>query len=106
MKDAVCGTVRSLYKEHSYLINDSVTMLDKPDIERFELIRGESNYPRVEDTLLELSAHLARHHREKCIILIDEYDHPMDVAYRKGYYEEARDFFSALMGKLLKVNIL
>ena len=81
------------------------SMLDKFDRERFELIRRGSNYPCIEDTLRELSKHLADYYHQDCIVLIDEYDHPMDIAYRYGYYEKARNLFAGLMGKLLKVSI-
>jgi hypothetical protein len=34
------------------------------------------------DTLAELSKHLKNYYGKECIVLIDEYDHPLNVAYR------------------------
>ncbi|CAG8515477.1 4056_t:CDS:2, partial [Ambispora leptoticha] len=101
MANNLRGLVAKLYKEHSYLINNTMFEADR---ERFQLIYQENKYPRIGHTLFELSEHLARYHRKKCVVLIDEYDHPMDIAYRHGYYGEARDLFASLMGSLLKDN--
>ncbi|CAB4482635.1 unnamed protein product [Rhizophagus irregularis] len=58
----------------------------------------------TEDALLYLSKYLKDYHRNKCIVLIDEYDHPLEVAYQHQYYEEACGFFASLFGALLKGN--
>ncbi|RIA84339.1 hypothetical protein C1645_421732 [Glomus cerebriforme] len=62
------------------------------------------NYEITKDALLDLSKYLKDYHKSKCIVLIDEYDHPLDIAYRYQYYEKARGFFASLFGALLKGN--
>ncbi|CAG8474948.1 11714_t:CDS:2 [Cetraspora pellucida] len=54
--------------------------------------------------LQELSIYLRQHYKKKCIVLIDEYDSPMECAYNKGYYGVANDFFKGMFSSLLKSN--
>jgi hypothetical protein len=52
----------------------------------------------------ELSADLAQHWGERCVVLIDEYDAPLQHAYIHGYYDEAVDFFRGFYSAVLKDN--
>ena len=46
----------------------------------------------LQDALLKLSHCLYMHYQQKVIILIDEYDVPLQSAYINGYYDEMVDF--------------
>ncbi|CAG8654079.1 950_t:CDS:2 [Funneliformis mosseae] len=64
--------------------------LDPYEKTRFSQIRSEDENCRlIYDALVDLSGYLTDFHRSKCIVLIDEYDHPLVVDYRYQYYEEA-----------------
>lgn len=54
--------------------------------------------------LLILSQLLYKHYGKKAIILIDEYDVPLDKAFQHGYYKEMSALIRALFGKALKTN--
>lgn len=56
------------------------------------------------DSLQTLSMLLARHHGQKVIILIDEYDVPLDKAFQAGYYEQMVSLTRNLLGNALKTN--
>ena len=56
------------------------------------------------DSLLFLSNCLYKHYGQKTIILIDEYDVPLDKAYHAGYYNAMVDFIRTLFGQALKTN--
>ena len=102
MEALLCHELASLYKKHAY-IND---ILDDDEKLRFKKIRsGDFEYADKIKSLEMLSKYLKTYHRRRCIVLVDEYDHPMEIAYRYQYYEEARGFFSSLFGALLKVSI-
>lgn len=58
----------------------------------------------LEDSLLILSACLQKHYSQKVIILIDEYDVPLDKAYQAGYYDEMAELIRSLFGQALKTN--
>lgn len=58
----------------------------------------------LENSLLILSRLLEKHYGQKSIILIDEYDVPLDQAYQAGYYDIMVDFVRNLFGQALKTN--
>lgn len=58
----------------------------------------------LKDSLLILSRLLHKHYRQKVVILIDEYDVPLDRAYRSGYYDEMTELIRGLFGQALKTN--
>ncbi len=51
-----------------------------------------------------LSRFLQKHYGQKTVVLIDEYDVPLDRAYQSGYYEAMVDFIRSLFGQVLKTN--
>ncbi len=58
----------------------------------------------LENSLLMLSRFLQKHYRQETIILIDEYDVPLDKAYQAGYYDTMVNFIRTLFGQALKTN--
>lgn len=66
---------------------------------RYEM-RDEALYASLQ-TLSEL---LYKHHGRKTVILIDEYDVPLDKAFQNGYYKEMVSLIRAIFGKALKTN--
>lgn len=58
----------------------------------------------LENSLLMLSRFLQKYYGQKTILLIDEYDVPLDKAYQSGYYDAMVDFIRALFGQVLKTN--
>lgn len=58
----------------------------------------------LKDSLQVLSWLLEKHYEKKVIMLIDEYDVPLDKAYQSGYYEEMVELIRTLFGNALKTN--
>ena len=58
----------------------------------------------LELALNQLSDYLCRYYGKKVIILLDEYDTPMQEAYVKGYWEEMSDFMRSLFNSTFKTN--
>lgn len=56
------------------------------------------------DSLKTLSQLLEKHYGQKVILLIDEYDVPLDKAFQAGYYEEMINLIRNLFGNALKTN--
>lgn len=56
------------------------------------------------DSILTLSQLLQKHYKRKVIILIDEYDVPLDKAYQSGYYDDMVNLIRNLFGQALKSN--
>ncbi|RKI40959.1 hypothetical protein D7V86_10585 [bacterium D16-51] len=58
----------------------------------------------LKDSLLILSHLLSKHYRQKVILLIDEYDVPLDKAYQAKYYDSMINLMRGLFGQALKTN--
>ena len=58
----------------------------------------------AEASLKTLSQLLQKHYGQKVILLIDEYDVPLDKAFQAGYYEEMVSLIRNLLGNALKTN--
>ena len=56
------------------------------------------------DSIRTLSELLSKHYGSKVILLIDEYDVPLDKAFQGGYYEEMVSLLRSLFGNALKTN--
>ena len=84
--------------------------LSAHDRERYEaLIRMDRGIFSMEDELLVdslmiLSRLLSKHYGRKVILLIDEYDVPLDKAFQAGYYDEMVTLIRNMLGNVLKTN--
>ncbi len=58
----------------------------------------------LSDSLLTLSQLLAKHYDRKVLLLIDEYDVPLDKAFHAGYYEQMTTLIRNIFGNALKSN--
>lgn len=79
--------------------------LDK--VEKDQLYRYKtktSSESELRDSLYNLSAYLYKHYHEKTIILIDEYDVPLQAAYQNHYCDEIVDFMRSVFSSALKTN--
>ena len=91
------------YKRHRYILQREILTADEKA--RFEAISAimddDSLYT---DALGFLSMCLAKYHGTNTIILIDEYDVPLENAYFRGFYDEMIDFIRSLFESALKTN--
>ncbi len=84
--------------------------LEENEKERYRaLIRlQDGKFAMGEDTLISsllvLSQLLYRHYGRKVIVLIDEYDVPLDKAFQHGYYRQMTALIRGLFGQVLKTN--
>ena len=65
-----------------------------PDMDRREIVNG----------LQELTELLEKHYGRNVIVLIDEYDVPLDKAFQHGYYDEMVSLIRGMLGSVLKTN--
>ena len=88
--------------DRHYILNSSET-LTSVDREAFmKILTG--NEENIENSLKTLSRLLYKHYGQKVVILIDEYDVPLDKAYQNGYYHEMVSLIRGLFGQALKTN--
>ncbi len=75
---------------------------DKRPLER--ILQEEDTREDILDSLKTLSSLLYQHYGQKVVLLIDEYDVPLDKAYHHGYYREMVALIRGLFGQALKTN--
>ncbi len=90
------------YKRHRYLLESDMLPQDR---EQYELIMsGKAERDTYGEALKFLSVCLERYSGRKTIILIDEYDVPLENAYTRGFYDEMVQFIRTLFSSVLKTN--
>jgi len=88
--------------DRHYILNSSEA-LTSVDREAFmKILTG--NEENIENSLKTLSRLLYKHYGKKVVILIDEYDVPLDKAYQNDYYHEMVSLIRGLFGQALKTN--
>ena len=99
MAEVLAGT----FEEHTYLLTEG--HLDSTNTTIFTAIRERrAEKGQLVVALKLLSRLLARHHGEKVVILIDEYDSPIHAGYSNRYYDEVVAFFRDFLSGGLKDN--
>ncbi len=96
-RKAMCRILRFLYDKFSFLLEGD--LLSESEKKDFRKISAEMEDNEASFSLKMLSLYLSRYYGKKVIILLDEYDTPMQEAYLNGYWEEmvafTRNFFNA-----------
>ena len=92
----------SEFSRHRYVLRGE---MDAAQREKYQAILGESKEPALYiDALRFLSECLYHYHGRESVILIDEYDVPLENAYFQGFYDEMIGFIRSLFESALKTN--
>ncbi len=99
IKEEIAGE----FQRHSYVLkSDRIGDDNKQKFRKFA--SGEAEYDAYSGSLKFLSHCLNQVTGKHAVILIDEYDVPLENAYFKGFYEEMADFIRSLFESALKTN--
>ena len=102
--ESIKELISDLYARYKYILE--LEELEEREKEKFlRIIKGEGTIPEYKLSLKRLSEYLERYHKEKVIVLIDEYDAPIQEAYIRGYYDEMVNFMRGMLGAVLKDNV-
>ena len=97
----LCAILKNELDRHYYLkTSDALTDEDRTLF--IKMLQG--SYDNIEDSIRMLSKLLFKHFGQKVVILIDEYDVPLDKAFQNGYYKEMVSLIRGLFGQALKTN--
>ena len=101
--EAIRLVVKDEYKRHPELLTSTVLDADaKNYIDRME--KGTLSGVELQRSLLALTHMLSVHHGSKVVILVDEYDTPIQQAYSRGFYKEVISFMRNFLSGGLKDN--
>lgn len=95
--------ISSEFKRHRYILSTDVLLEDEQKQYEEIMLRkaGKAEYATA---LKFLSDCLKKYHKRNAIILIDEYDVPLESSYFTGFYEEMITFIRSLFESALKTN--
>ena len=97
----LCAILKDELDRHYYLKTSDV-LTDEDRILFTKMLHGQDD--NIEDSIRMLSKLLYKHYGQKVVILIDEYDVPLDKAFQNGYYKEMVSLIRGLFGQALKTN--
>ena len=93
----------NMYKEHMYLLSsDKIYDFEKNKIN--EILNAKEDEVVLKNAVKDLSEYLNRYYGRPVILLVDEYDVPLQSAYVKGYYDEAIEFLKGFYNVTFKDN--
>ena len=105
LKDAktqIKQEIARLYEENRYLMQKDI--FSQNERELYNAVTVNMNDVTAQDSLRSLSAWMERYYNKKVIILLDEYDTPMQEAYVQGYWDEFTAFVRSLFNATFKTN--
>ena len=95
--------IAGIIDKYPDVINSSLlNNRDKIWLEKYHNL--EANIDELKEALYNISIFLNKHYGKKVILLIDEYDVPLQSAYNNGYYDEMVDFLRSMFSSALKTN--
>ncbi len=98
----ICQIITDLYNQYDFL-PDSGKLNDNEKY-FFRKVSAEMEDYVATDSLNALSGYLKKYYGKKVIILLDEYDTPMQEAYVNGYWDELAGFTRSLFNATFKTN--
>ena len=107
-RSALCELIAGEVRRFKFLLNSSRLGNNEKNIYRDLIsLQGEQETTlatKLKFSLKKISELLYQHYGQKTIVLIDEYDVPLDKAFQHGYYREMVTLIRGLFGEALKTN--
>ena len=94
--------IEDLYEENCFLLQGDI--LSEGEREQYLSVNADMDDVYAEKSLNRLCNYLSRYYGKNVIILLDEYDTPMQEAYLGGYWDEFMQFIRSLFNAAFKTN--
>lgn len=101
-RERMYGILMNLYGKYRFLLEGSI--LSEEEKNDFRSLSANMSEVTATESLHRLSDYLSRYYGKKVLILLDEYDTPMQEAYVNGYWEEMSRFMRSLFNSTFKTN--
>ena len=101
-RQRICRLLTEAYDKNRFLLESD--LLTEQDKEFFLSVQTDMPEEQATFSLYKLADFLSRYYGKKVIILLDEYDTPMQEAYVDGYWEELVAFTRSLFNATFKTN--
>ena len=109
VKKSMKYLIGTIARQYSFLLESEKLNVVEKEIYRALLFTNVDGTFQMSDVALEKSLYrlaelLEKHYQKKVIVLIDEYDVPLEKAFHHGYYDEMVILIRNLFGNVLKTN--
>ena len=101
-KRRICQILTDIYNKNQFLLKSG--LLTEEEIAYFKGISTDMDEINATMALHKMSDFFSRYYKKKVIILLDEYDTPMQEAYVEGYWEQLVSFTRSLFNASFKTN--
>ena len=101
--ESIKNSISLLYIENSYLLDSDLLHPVEKDIYT-KIMNKTANQAEFEYSIKKLGDFLSKYHKANPVILIDEYDMPIQASYVNGYYDKLIYFMRNLLSACLKDN--
>ena len=98
----ITKVITDLYNKNDYLFKNK--MLNEKEQKYYQKIEPGMSHELATDAIYTMAGFMQRYYDQKVIIILDEYDTPMQEAWISGYWEESVRFFSSLFNSTFKTN--
>jgi len=102
MRYSIASVIFEAYQHNRFLLEGN--LLSEKEKEYFKSIEHGMSQETAAESINILSDFLSRYYGKKVIILLDEYDTPMQEAWLAGYWDEAAGFFRSFFNAVFKTN--
>jgi len=102
--EKIMELIANLYREHARTLLGSERLLEYDKNFYKTILERKCNQSQLENSLKTLSEYLFYHYNQKVIILIDEYDSPLNATYGNECFERIVNFLKVMFGAALKGN--
>lgn len=102
MEYKITKIIADLYEKNTYLLTGN--LLSQTEKEYYKSIKPGIGAAVAADAVRTLADFLQRYYDKKVIILLDEYDTPMQEAWLSNYWNEAVEFFRGFFNSTFKTN--
>ncbi len=102
MKYKISEVITELYEQNRYLLEG--TLLSENEKSYYNRMTWSASDAMLSSSLHQMSNFLQRYHGREVMILLDEYDTPMQEAWLSNYWNEAVEFFRSLFNSTFKTN--
>lgn len=104
MKGTIAIGLQKVAKQYKFLLeSDRVDSHDRSILK--SIYEGHASLLQLRTAPELLLGMLEAHYDKKAVLLLDEYDTPIQTAWEYGYYNEAIDFFRVFLTTALKTNL-
>jgi hypothetical protein len=100
--DQIISEISDLYENNNFLLSANILTENEKKIFN-EIVNGSANEVKYQRSLKKLSEYLYRYYNQKVVILIDEYDTPIQAGY-KIFYDKIISFMRNLLSGAFKDN--